>query len=45
MKEYIKPIADIVMFESEEITSDFYGLGVENGDISNTLNSDEWNFV
>ncbi len=38
MKEYIKPEAELIVFESEEITAP---IGFEHGDKSNTL-SDEW---
>ena len=41
MKEYIKPEAELIIFESEDTTTDLYGIIFDGGDVSNTLSSDE----
>lgn len=41
MKEYIKPEAQLVTFESEEITSDLSRIDYDGGDVSNILNASE----
>ena len=45
MKEYIKPEAELIIFESEDVTSMFDGVGNELGDVSNTLSDDESYFI
>ena len=47
MKEYVKPEAEIVTFESEDVTAvtDLYKINYDGGDISNILNSGEEWFV
>ena len=45
MKEYIKPEAELVVFESEDVTAitDLYKINFDGGDISNILNlGEEW---
>ena len=41
MKEYIKPEAELIIFESEDVTTELYGISFDGGDVSNTLGSDE----
>lgn len=41
MKEYIKPEAELITFESEDVTTSLLDITFDGGDLSNTLDSDE----